>query len=163
MNKRFFLLVSSALALIAFVSCTEKSPVVGNLVGSDDVIAIPVTGTALAYTGYANDGSVIVRGFLMIFVSDPGTVRGRWQLRAIGDTLRIGPQHGEGTLVGALHDGLLNINLNPSNVDNNVLLSGRFDRERYVGRWSWVGFAGVLNSGTFEAVRGRHPAETNAY
>lgn len=134
---------------------------VQSIVASDQVIAIPVTTVEYAYTGYSN-GTVIVRGHLTLLLPNSGRVRGRWQLRALADTTRIGPQHGQGVLVGERRNGSLTVNLNPTNVDNNVILVGEFDRLRYAGRWSWVGFAGVLTSGTFEAVRVRHAAEANA-
>jgi hypothetical protein len=52
-----------------------------------------------------------------------------------------------------LRGNVLSINLNPDYVDNNVLLTGRFSRTGYSGQWQWVGFRGVITSGTFQAVR----------
>jgi hypothetical protein len=110
------------------------------------------TQTALQYVGYSRDGIVVVRGTLTLSVSTVGRVVGRWELRG-ADPARIGPQVGRGTLTGNLVDGILSINLNPQNADNNVLLSGRFSRTEYAGRWEWVGLRGVLNAGTFRAGR----------
>ncbi|MBX2991244.1 MAG: hypothetical protein KF749_08750 [Bacteroidetes bacterium] len=104
------------------------------------------------YVGYARDGSPIVRGQLVLSVS-PANVRGNWRLASALNEGRIGPQIGRGILTGSFSDGILNINLNPNNADNNVLLSGRFDRNQYIGQWKWVGFRGLMNGGTFEAHR----------
>ena len=108
------------------------------------------TETAYQYVGYTHDGVAVVRGTLTLSVSDVGRVVGRWELRG-ADPGRIGPQVGRGTLTGNVVNGILFVNLNPQNADNNVLLSGRFSRTEYVGRWEWVGFRGVLNAGTFRA------------
>ena len=115
------------------------------------------TEAAYQYVGYSSDGLVIVRGTLTLSVSPVGRVVGRWELRGANPG-RIGPQVGRGTLTGSFVDGILSINLNPQNADNNVLLSGRFNRTTYAGRWEWVGFPGVLNAGTFRADRIRAAA-----
>jgi hypothetical protein len=106
-----------------------------------------------AYSGFNREGIRIVRGELTVFVGQAGRVTGRWHLRALVDTGRIGPQHGSGALAGGLNNGTLTLNLNPRSVDNNVILTGRFDRMSYAGRWEWIGFPGVINHGTFRAVR----------
>ena len=106
-----------------------------------------------AYSGYNRDGLQIVRGELTFAFGEGGRVSGQWHLRALVDTARIGPQHGSGSLTGTLNNGTLSVNLNPRFVDNNVILSGRFDRTSYAGRWQWIGFPGVINHGTFRAAR----------
>jgi hypothetical protein len=151
MNRIFASLIL-LLSLVSF-ACKESS-------GPTHMTPVPVSDLEIAlatvqytYTGYARDGSPIVRGFLYLHRQDSLTVTGRWQLRALADTNRIGPQHGHGTLVGHLRGNVLSINLNPDYVDNNVLLTGRFSRTGYSGQWQWVGFRGVITSGTFQAVR----------
>jgi hypothetical protein len=111
-----------------------------------------------SYIGYSRAGEVIVRGQLVLSVRDWASFSGHWSLRAIADPNRIGPQVGNGRLTGQLRGSVLSINLNPNNVDNNVLLHGRFARDRFGGQWEWIGFPGVLNSGTFEAILVRTPA-----
>lgn len=113
------------------------------------------------YTGYSRQGTPIVQGYLMLSQRDPNHYTGRWHLRALVDTMRIGPQVGQGNLVGEIRNGALTINLNPNFVDNNVILTGRLRRTVYAGRWEWIGFAGTLNSGTFQAVR--RPFAEEAY
>jgi hypothetical protein len=105
------------------------------------------------YTAYSRNGVPVVRGRLVFSRIDSVRVLGRWRLRALGDTTRIGPQHGRGSLVGHLQGSALYINLNPGNADNTVLLNGELRRRGYFGRWEWVGFPGVLNGGMFRAVR----------
>ncbi len=111
------------------------------------------TQTAYQYFGYSRDGSVVVRGTLTVSISAAGRVTGTWEFRGL-DPARIGPQVGRGALTGTMANGVLSLNLNPRNVDNNVLLNGRLNRNEYVGRWEWVGLRGVLNGGTFRAGRG---------
>jgi len=111
------------------------------------------------YTGFARNGTPVVRGFLHIARLDSGRVAGHWQLRALVDTLRIGPQFGRGRLAGSYRAGAVHINLNPGNIDNNVFLSGRMDRAGLTGRWEWVGFPGVINQGTFVAMHRMTAAE----
>jgi hypothetical protein len=162
MNKLISVIPLIFLVSLIFGSCKEKPEAMENPIVSDAELGVLATESVFDYTGYARNGSVIVRGHLTILLQDSGSVGGRWQLRALADTSRIGPQHGQGRLLGHLRSGVLNINLNPNYVDNNILLTGRFTRDRYVGQWSWVGFAGVLTTGTFQAVRVRRPAEENA-
>jgi hypothetical protein len=113
------------------------------------------TGTQIsyAYSGFSSGGMQIVRGQMSFVFGESGRVTGRWNFRALVDTTRIGPQHGSGLFTGSLNNGVLTINLNPRVADNNVVLSGRFDRASYAGRWQWIGFPGVINGGTFRAVR----------
>jgi hypothetical protein len=151
--KLFSLLMAVAFLLIG---CTNDSPLNNPVSATTQVDKLTdETPIAYQYVGYARDGSVIVRGNLMLVVSAAGRVAGRWQLRAVGDPSRIGPQVGTGNLTGTLQDGILAVNLNPQNVDNNVLLNGRFNRTEYTGRWQWITFAGIANGGTFRATRSR--------
>ncbi len=45
------------------------------------------------------------------------------------------------------------INLNPDYVDNNVFLLGVLEGTKMNGRWMYTGFPGVVNEGTFKALR----------
>ncbi|MEK9138057.1 MAG: hypothetical protein AAB393_13100 [Bacteroidota bacterium] len=136
--------------LVALTACSDNPGTQALPAGETD---LPTTDLAFTYTGYARNGSVIVRGSLAIFRRDSVHFGGHWHLRALVDTMRIGPQHGVGRLIGQLRNGVLSINHNPDHVDNNVILHGRFTRARFEGEWQWVGFAGVLNSGRFQALR----------
>ncbi|MCL6100815.1 MAG: hypothetical protein M1391_19830 [Bacteroidetes bacterium] len=52
-----------------------------------------------------------------------------------------------------LKKGTVSINLNPNFVDNNVVLQGTMSSDGFNGKWEWIGFAGKLNGGSFNAVR----------
>ena len=115
------------------------------------------------YTAYDEAEAAVVTGTLRIEVfpsdvaNEPSHLRGGWSLDATsGD---VGPQDGEGVLVGTLADTIegpgFSINLNPGIADDNVILDGRMVDEgaRLEGTWQHVGFAGALAAGRFEAVR----------
>jgi len=161
MNRLFFSFTLVLVLTVASFACKENSgpPSATNVLAHDLEIAIPEV--QYAYTGYARDGSAIVRGFLVLNQHDSVNFTGRWQLRALVDTNRIGPQHCQGLLVGQLRNNVLSINLNPNYADNNVLLMGRLSRTEYSGQWQWVGFPGIITSGTFRAAR-RPALEENA-
>jgi len=106
-----------------------------------------------AYTALDTNGLPVVRGWLAIAVSDTDRVSGSWHLESLRCQMGCGPQVGEGELLGIVVDTALHVDLNPHWRDNNVLLSGRFDSASYSGRWTWVTFRGVTNSGLFTAVK----------
>lgn len=152
--KPFFSLGSLiVLTILLLPGCTnDPTPAVVVDSSNQSEALDDVRGRLYRYTGFSRDGAAVVRGYLRLARNDSGDVVGGWHLRAVTDSNRIGPQHGHGRLVGQLRDNGLHIDLNPQNVDNNVILSGHLRRNVYAGRWQWIGFAGVLNSGTFHAV-----------
>jgi hypothetical protein len=111
------------------------------------------------YTGYNKKGDRIVSGRLSITsvetvkIGADQTVqfKGDWQLDKSGEEEKIGPQTGKGDLVGSIIKGELFINLNPNMADNNVNLRGVITGKRFHGSWSYDGYAGAMNQGTFEA------------
>ena len=106
-----------------------------------------------SYTGFDVNGAVVVRGWLTLDLRDPAHVTGSWHLDPVGSPANIGPQTGDGQLVGQLADSTLGVNLNPGTADSNVFLSGDLDRNAFRGRWTYSGFVGVINRGTFEALQ----------
>ena len=106
------------------------------------------------YVGYdKTGGNKLVEGQLEITSVESNRVKGRWQLKAIGSPQNIGPQLGSGALEGeATNDGL-KLNLNPNMADNNVTLAGKIEGRRIRGNWSYSGFAGLINTGTFDATK----------
>jgi hypothetical protein len=93
-----------------------------------------------------------VRGLLWLARDDSGQIAGRWQLELIHPTASpIGPQVGEGELLGMIEEEAFWINLNPEYADNNVYLLGTLGDDALEGVWQFLGFPGVLGSGTFEA------------
>ena len=105
------------------------------------------------YTGYDKGGEKIVEGRLSIESLASTQIKGSWQLNKIGNPEKLGPQVGKGTFAGEIKEDRVTINLNPEMADNNVNLAGRIDGLNFRGTWSFSGFAGEINRGTFEARR----------
>lgn len=113
----------------------------------------PIPSGGYAYTGLDANGVVVVTGWLTLDLRDPARVTGEWRLEPVGNPQNIGPQTGEGRLQGVMANGVLGVDLNPGSADNNVLLDGSLATNAFRGRWTYWGFAGVLNEGSFEALR----------
>ena len=113
------------------------------------------------YTGYDRNGGKMVEGRLSITSSEQQRIgsevttqlRGNWQLNKVGDQEKIGGQVGTGELTGSIIKGEIYLNLNPNISDANVILRGKLEGGRFHGTWSFNGYAGPLNQGTFEAFR----------
>jgi hypothetical protein len=103
------------------------------------------------YTGYDGNGYKIVEGRLSITSIESGVLKGNWQFHKVRNVAKIGPQVGAGSLTGEINNGEIYINLNPGMADNNVHLRGTIEGRRFHGIWSFDGFAGGMNKGTFEA------------
>lgn len=108
---------------------------------------------AFAYTSYDTTGVALVTGWFTMSVSDSSAISGEWHFWSIDDREGIGPQTGEGTLVGGFAEGEVWLELHPQVVDNNLQLRGTLEGDRYAGEWTWITFAGVTSHGTFEALR----------
>ena len=114
------------------------------------------TSATYLYAGCDSSGREIVRGEIVVAVDDSGIVTGSWNLNAVGDSSpMIGPQVGQGKLVGRIEGTVFGAGLNPDMVDNNVVLLGTIVADSITGIWEFIGFAGVLNRGTFSATRKR--------
>lgn len=113
----------------------------------------PVPAGAYAYSGFDSTGRLIVTGSLTLDLDNPAEVTGTWHLQANGNPQNIGPQTGDGQLLGGMSGTNLHVNLNPNQNDNNVFLNGVLFGGTYRGEWTYSGFAGTLNQGTFEAVQ----------
>jgi len=123
------------------LACADKNTL-DSLIGQE---------SRYSYTGFDSTGVTIVQGWIEIQMTDSATVIGQWDLSPVGNAEHIGPQTGSGELSGFFEKGKISLDLNPENRDNNVLLHGNFNRENFEGQWSYVGFAGVVNSGSFKA------------
>ncbi len=109
---------------------------------------------AFKYTAYDSAGTRIVEGWFTLVFKDAATVEGEWNFKAIGDPQNIGPQMGEGELIGWLQDdNEIVIDLNPGWADNNVVLHGPYSLNEISGTWVWSTIAGATNQGTFTAVK----------
>ena len=112
---------------------------------------IKIPDGAFAYTGFDSTGVKIVRGWIKFDFDDSTTILGEWELDKIGDPQNIGPQVGSGQLVGNVQNSQLYLNLNPQYVDNNVILTCPYDDQKLAGKWTYSGFPGVINYGSFVA------------
>ncbi len=113
----------------------------------------PIPRGAFAYTSYDSNGVAVVSGWFTMTASDSGIISGEWHFKPIGKPQNIGPQTGDGTLVGgACNEGVC-IELNPRFRDNNLQLAGTLEDDRYSGEWTWISLVGISNRGNFEAVR----------
>jgi len=121
--------------------------------GCNETTIEPLPTGAFAYTSYDSLGTVIARGWLSFDCHDSTYVKGDWSINKVGNPQRIGPQIGDGNLVGSFIEGKLNIELNPNFVDNNLSLIGVLEGNNYGGKWIYFSFAGNTNRGRFEAIR----------
>jgi hypothetical protein len=154
MKKMKLFLVFSVLALGVWGCLTDGANFVGpdGLAGGDQSSG---AGKEYIYSGYDADGIQIIKGVLNLVIDDSNRVTGTWTLQLmVRDSLgRYGPQVGSGNLVGGIEGDKIGLGLNPDYVDNNVLLAGTIAYWGIYGTWEYVGFPGVLNNGTFRAVR----------
>ena len=102
------------------------------------------------YAGYDSQGSLVVTGRLFMSAAT-NLLTGTWSLQRVGSsTADIGPQVGNGQLVGSGTGGQIWINLNPDWADNNVILGGNLMGNNFTGRWDYSGFTWRAG-GTFKA------------
>ena len=141
MKNLFWLLSISVLFLILLGSCHNDPPTGTVSVGR------------FQYRAYDTSGTIVVEGWLTLTIIDSTNVQGEWHFTKVGNPANIGFHYGDGVLRGAFYHAGLSVGLNPNYIDNNVVLFGTYDGNSYVGTWQWIGFPGVLNHGTFEAVK----------
>jgi hypothetical protein len=137
------IIISIALAsFLLFSFCSEDSPTNSSL-------------TIYKYTGYDSSWNKIIEGYLWIDSVDSVEVKGRWRFNLVSDCENTGPQIGHGNFDGTANMlGTMWLNLNPGMIDNNVLLEASMRLpDRLDGRWSYVGYPGVINWGRFEATQ----------
>jgi len=137
--KKQYRLIMFVMALLFAFACSEDSPTSSST-------------NNYKYTGYDSKGNIIIFGIITIGQDTSSVVKGTWKFESIGNCDNVGPQLGAGNYIGSLDSGkTLMLNLNPDFVDNNVILTGKFENEHYTGTWSYYGFPGLINHGTFEA------------
>lgn len=142
---------SIAVVLIAlflvFPGCEDQ--------GNTDVNS-PNPGTepsTYTYKAYTSAGILAVVGALTLARIDSTMIAGTWVLEGVSSIDSVGPQLGTGRLAGELTESKLSLDLNPGWRDNNVVLIGSIEREKIVGTWTWITFAGPRTKGSFEAVK----------
>ena len=113
----------------------------------------PAPDGAYRYTSYDTAGTALVRGWFTMDISDSNSITGEWHFTAVDSPKNIGPQTGDGKLVGGVKGTSVWIELNPQYRDNNLGLIGTLQGTRFSGTWQWISFVGITNRGPFVAER----------
>lgn len=108
---------------------------------------------AFEYSSYDSSGTAIAKGWLSFDYHDSTYVKGEWKINKVLNPQCIGPQIGDGNLVGAFIEDKLHLQLNPNIVDNNLVLIGDLEGNKYSGKWIYYSFIGITNWGRFEAIK----------
>ncbi len=137
--KNIFPMVICALLLFNF-ACTKTA-------------TGPIPKGVYSYTCYDTLRTPIVKGWFSLQVADSQNVTGEWHFYSVVKRNDIGPQVGDGALAGSFSKGELCVDLHPNFKDNNFVLRGRYDGNRYVGQWVWISLIGPANWGPFQAER----------
>lgn len=106
-----------------------------------------------SYTCYDTLRTPIVKGWFSLQIADSQNVTGEWHFHSLVKRKDIGPQIGDGTLAGSFSNGELWVDLHPNFRDNNFVLRGRYDGNRYFGQWVWISYIGPTNWGQFQALK----------
>jgi hypothetical protein len=118
--------------------------------GAPGGLRLPSTGR-YSYRSYDSTGVPVVSGWFTLVFSDSIHCTGEWHFLPIGSPTSIGPQTGDGSLVGSMHADELWVELQPQFRDNNLELVGKYDNGQFSGKWIWISFIGVTSQGTFTA------------
>ncbi len=108
---------------------------------------------SFTYQSFDTLGTLLVTGGLTFEHTDSVLIEGSWRLNNVSNRHDIGPQVGNGNLLGSIIDSSISMDLNPGFKDNNLYLEGIINDTNFEGRWSWISFAGVTNWGTFKAIK----------
>ena len=114
---------------------------------------LPSSPTSYCYSGYNSKDLLVVVGAMTLAFADSQTVSGTWILECVAPCENFGPHTGSGALRGSIQGKRVIVDLNPGWADNNVLLSGSIDKDRFSGTWMWSTFVGPTSEGRFEALR----------
>jgi hypothetical protein len=109
--------------------------------------------SACPYIARDKSGAVIAEGKLEITTVTAGAIGGTWEIKTSAPMPQTGPQSGKGKIGGQLSGTQIVLDLNPDWRDNNVVLSGKFQKGKIYGNWGWNGIAGTMAEGIFEASR----------
>ena len=103
------------------------------------------------YIAKDKSGAIGAEGKLEIASLEADAIGGKWEIKTSAPMSKTGPQNGKGKIGGQLSRNKIILDLNPAWRDNNVVLSGRFQKGKLSGTWDWNGIAGTMAEGTFEA------------
>lgn len=122
-----------ALGLILITACNDTTP------------------SQWTYTGFDSTGTKILTGWIELNPHPGDTLTGEWKFDPVGNPSNLGPQMGTGTYRGTQTGLDIQLELNPNIVDNNVGLAGPVIGNAWSGTWTYSGYSGVINYGTFIA------------
>ena len=108
---------------------------------------------SFSYLSYDSLGSPVVSGWFKFEMTDSVRIEGSWKLAKLVPRDDLGPQVGEGELIGGIENSSRWIELNPQFRDHNLGLFGTIINNRIEGKWYWASLPGVTNWGTFKAVK----------
>jgi hypothetical protein len=137
----------------AIIEAESRGPL---LTDSTYVRPPPAPPDTFTYMCYYVD-SLAVTGWFTMEEPEPGSIRGEWHFGYVHEPVDVGPQVGDGILVGTIEADRIMINLNPGWHDYNVNLDGVLTDNRYVGKWTYSVFTGLRSQGRFEATRTASP------
>lgn len=108
---------------------------------------------SFTYQSFDTLGNLLVSGWLAFEFTDSVKIEGSWHLYNLSNRNDIGPQVGDGILIGSIIDSSISIDLNPPYIDHNVYLAGTINDNFIEGKWIWATYAGASNRGTFKAIK----------
>ena len=129
------------LLLLIFNACKQTS----------ETVVFDVPQGSYAYFAYDTSSTLVAKGWYKFEYVDSVNIRGNWDLNKIGNPGNIGPQDGEGELIGTVTDTSICINLQPNFADNNIFLTGKFHNKYIYGKWQWATFVGITSWGSFNS------------
>ncbi|NOZ73913.1 MAG: hypothetical protein GXO90_00830 [FCB group bacterium] len=109
--------------------------------------------TQWAYSAFDSTGVKVLSGWIELNPQPGDTLTGNWKFDPVGNPSNLGPQTGTGTYQGTQTGLNIQLELNPSVVDDNVGLTGQIIGNNWSGTWVYSGFPGIINHGTFIANR----------
>jgi len=114
------------------------------------------------YQSYDSLGNPVGVGWLTFEVTEIDSLidhtsgakfEGEWHIKNLTNRQDLGPQFGDGELVGGTSGSRIWMELNPQWADNNLGLDGVIEDNRIEGKWYASSFPGVTNWGTFRATK----------
>ncbi len=119
----------------------------------DKSIIQPLPSNIFTYQSFDTLGYLLVSGWFAFEYVDSIKIKGSWHFNNLSNKNDIGPQIGNGQLVGSIIDSSISMDLNPPFIDRNVYLSGIIRDNFIEGKWIWATYAGVSNWGRFKATK----------
>ncbi len=105
------------------------------------------------YRSYNFLGDLVGEGTIYLNEADSNRITGNWNIREIRYCTNCGKQFGTGYLEGYRKGDSIFVNLNPTDVDIDTWLIGKFEDGKYEGKWKWTSIDNFGYEGDFRAER----------